>query len=477
MVLKKPHERNDEAAALASGWEMVRHNEIVYIPADYETMSHEFVPDPSRKIWMPFDRATAEEKVYSVYGTTFERMTHSTDFLNMIRQHAPKVMAEPSSLLIRTTTGLKELRSDGQLYDPTGEFLPNTLPVVLNTDEDDTAEMLSIIEGWITPEGETDDRWKDSAKSLLYHLATALAPHWSASRFVLLIGDGSNGKSVLLKMMEQVFGNANISRVERQLMAAGSPAMHTMTNKLVNIVMDGKAKYLEDSGVEKSIVVGETVGVVLKFSNDVTPVKTNALFIEGLNKEPKSADKSGALQRRYARWQFPNTYEEDESFLEKMMSERYTGALLNLLIQHYVRREDSRVLLAQTQENLELKLQHMLNNSLAMQFIEHLEGAAPNGADSLVGMFLEELHQTFRSWRVAAGDFNSVWSEADVKAQFAPFIISGATDRKSVRVTDEDGSSRITKKAYISGLKKPTLDFLSVLRKDDAHDSTTVVEN
>jgi hypothetical protein len=456
---KNRKELQDEAELLATDFKYILHNNVTYYPADYETGARD-VQDPERTIWIPHDIDSLQRTAKAQFGTIFHTPKETLSFGYMVEQHCQLVEEQATSLLIRTADGLRELRDDGQLYVPTGKFIPNTLGPMLNTDPVVKAEVLKIIENWLDSE--------EQAKALLSHLATTLAPHWSAIKYILLIGDGRNGKSVLMKMMEAVLGRENCSYVTRSLMAEKDVTIHSMNNRLLNLVQDGEATYLKDSGTEKTLVAGEVVMRRRFYESSPLPVQTNALFIEGLNQEPKSRDKSFALQKRIIRFAFPNTYPESQGFLDQMRSEKYTGAFLSLLIDHYVKKEEAGVRLAPTAESLEMQLEHEYSNSVAVQFLEEVEINDPLGSSVLLGMELKELTSLVLSWRVKSGDYTT-WDETRVRDEFRPYL---DIRRKSKR---DPGQKVPYKVWHVKGFKGPGLTFIQSMRGADNDDTATVV--
>ena len=447
--IKTKRELAEEAAVLAASFECVRHNNLTYIPADYETLNHSVVPAQDRKIWIPLDRRMLQEKAKVQFGTLFANDSELMNFEFMVAQCAAAVHEPSETLLIKTMGGLKELMPDGSLAEPEGMFVPNTLSAQLNEDDGDRAEMRAILDEWL---GDPEE-----ATALLRHLATALAPGWSAVKYVLLLGDGRNGKSVLMQMMEKLFGRHNVSSVSRQEISDKSPVVTELNGKLLNIIYDGVATYLKDSGHEKSLIAGEPVGVRKLYSSELTPVQTNALFIEGLNREPKSSDKSSALQARIVRFWFPNVYADDLEFRDRMLSERMLGALLSLLLDNYVKKEEKAVMLAPTKASKELQLAHMYANSPALQYLAMLESSSAKGADSLIGVDADGLAQMFASWRIKNGDINP-WSTPDVIELFRPAVLF---ERRSKRV-----NGKVIKARVVAGFKKDTLEFIESLKED-----------
>jgi phage/plasmid-associated DNA primase len=448
-----------ESETLALSFEYVHFNGVLYAPVDYETGEDAVLPSDDRKSWRPMDTRRIQLKARAQFDTLFGKDDQLKNFIYKVKQAAIQVEEMPESLLVKTSTGLKVLKGDGKLHDPDGSFVPNTLAPVLNENKADKEELLAIITDWLGGE-------EEEAISLLRHLSTALAPHWSAGKYILLIGNGRNGKSVLTSMMQELFSTDNCSSITRQMIGESNPAMHMLNGKLLNLVFDGPATWIKDSGNEKSLITGEPVLLRKLYDNDGTVVRTNALFIESLNKEPKSSDKSSALQERLVRFWLPNRYPDNLGFLAKMKSERMLGALLSLLIDHYVLKDEVAVMLAPTKRAMELKLEHMEDNSLALQFLLHVDQTDPFGAESVFDMTFDEVVSKFASWRISLGDL-SVWDKNAVLDEFRPICF---TDRKSQRVNGKPRHVR-----YITAFTKETRDLLDNMR-EDAH-ATAVVDD
>lgn len=448
--IKNKRQLADEADVLARSFNCKVYKNQVYIPCDMDTGDWSVAPPVHRRIWVPLTRTKLQQVAKQQFMTMFSSQQELESFEYMVLQSTDIHEEEVSSVLIRTVDGLRELRDDGVLYEPEDRFVPNILPITLNTVEDDKSRVFGVLVEWLNSEEE--------ATALLRHLATALAPGWSAVRYVLLLGDGRNGKSVLMQMMQRLFGKENVSGVSRQNISDSSPVVTELNGKLLNIIFDGVAVYLKDSGHEKSLVAGEEVGVRRLYSSALTPVQTNALFIEGLNREPKSNDKSSALQERLVRFWFKNTYVDDLVFKEEMLSDRVLGALLALLIDNYVKKEDKAVMLAPTRESQSLRIEHMATNSLAMQYIEHV--VETGDVEDLVGMPLSELADEFKRWRLKDGDLG-VWTRDSVRTLFKTVL---DFKRKSVRV-----GSKVTKVIVIEGFKKDALELIgSLTEKEDS---------
>ena len=408
------------ARTVAESYELVQHGSHTFIPCHWLTEAIGPLPAAER-IWQPLTRNDKRRLANQTQNILFATDSELTNFDLMLRQFAIEDESVIQHLLVRTEDGLKMLDETGTLVEPTGQFCPNVLKPVLNTDEAAKAEVFDVIKGWLNSEEE--------AHSLLHHLATALCPGWSAVKYVLLIGDGRNGKSVLLSMLQDLFGASNVSNVTRQQIAERLPVCVELNNKLLNIIFDGEMAYIKDSSMEKTLIAGEPGYVRLLYENGNTRVQTNALFLEALNSEPKTRDKSGALQKRLSRFWFPNTYPIDMAFEKRMRSDELLGAFLSLLLDHFVTKYELADKLKQTSGSSALQVEQNLLNSPLHQFVSYLVSSDASWNDRLrQPVMVDPLVDSFMAWRVDEGF--TEFSTADVKRLFKEGF---STDWKTVR--------------------------------------------
>jgi hypothetical protein len=450
LEIKNKQKLADEAFKLAQAFHLMRYRDITYIPADCETLETSVTPPPERTVWLPMSSKDIRRVAAAQFSTLFGSDGELRSFEFMVAQVATEVFDTQTTLLVRTDNGLRELTEAGELAEPTGDFRPNYLVPMLNTDQAEKDRVFNVISDWLNSDEE--------AHSLLRHLATSLAPGWSAVKYVIFIGEGRNGKGVLLKMLKSLFGKANISNVTRQMISEQSPAVCDLNGTLLNIVFDGRAEYLKDSGTEKSLIAGEEVAIRKLYESTSTLVQTNALFIEGLNHEPKSKDKSSALQKRLVRFQFSNVYEFNLAFEKRMLREDSLGAFLALLMDHYVVEDKAAEMLTPTAKSIELQLESMYSNSIGLQFLKWFELNDALGCTGLLGTPISGLVDEFRRWRLKENDLGT-WAEPDVVALFAPLLDS---ERKSQR---EGG--KVRKVRVITGLKPETAAFIGTLEGVD----------
>jgi hypothetical protein len=450
LELKTKKELSQHSHTLARSFNLVRHRGVTYVPVDFETGERDPAPAAERTVWIPLSREDIMLWARDQFSILFGNDGELASFDFMVAQNSIHNPRPAHSLLVRTDEGLRELRPDGQLHPTSGNFIPNTLAPTMHTDKATKKRVFDTVAEWLDSE--------DEAHALLRHLATALAPGWTPVKYVLLLGEGRNGKGLLLKMIQAVIGRHNVSSVTRQHMAEQSPVVCELNNKLVNIVFDGRAEYVKDSGTEKTLVAGEPAPIRRLYESTPTMVQTNALFLEALNHEPKSRDKSLALQKRIIRFQFPNVYALDHGFERTMLSDNHLGAFMSLLIDHYVLEHDVAKALAPTTKSMELQLEHMFVNSLGLQYLKYMENQDALGAGAILGQTATELAAGFQGWRLKENDLTN-WPEPDVLSLFQPIL---NTDRKGVRV---DGKPR--KVRVVTGFKDEAKAFIETLKGED----------
>jgi len=442
-----------QANDMAHGYDIVKYNHQLYLPVHFETLQMTSGLAPEDRVWIPLLLPELIDLANDIGKVLFYSDSEKSSFYVMVEQAAKAVSAVPGTVLMVRDGKVVELRKDGKLHDRSLDFCPHFINVPINEDAEAKAEVYATIVSWLNDS-------EEDAESLLYHLATTLATHWSAVKYVLLIGEGRNGKSVLMKMVMALLGANNVSFVTRQDMAASKSTCLDLQGRLANLVFDGPASYLKDSGPEKSLIAGEVTPIRRLYSSLITPVQTNGLFIEGLNREPKTGDKSIALQKRIVRFQFLKVFELDFAFEAKMLSEPMLGAFLSLLLDHYVLQHEAHKKLSPTSAALELQIEQMYTNSPAMQFAAWFDEDDMIGLESLIGETIPEVAQKFKQWRLVEMSDVSSWADKDVEQILLPLFI---TERKSKRI-----AGKVRKVRVITGFRSLLSSLIIHIRGEES---------
>jgi len=131
-------------------------------------------------------------------------------------------------------------------------------------------------------------------------------------------GDGSNGKSVLIDVVNKLIG-AHISSInlERLTDQRDAPLINGTLANLCGENADNIV--IEDSQVYKSIGSHERWTVHRMHTNDVIEIDTNPLHIFCVNNMPNFKDKSSAIIRRARVVPFKNKFDQDPTFRNRLL--------------------------------------------------------------------------------------------------------------------------------------------------------------
>lgn len=152
----------------------------------------------------------------------------------------------------------------------------------------------------------------------------------------ILTGQGANGKSTLLEVLNELLGEENISSVSLEELNHRFKTFQ-LEGKLANIGDDISNKYIEDNSTFKKLVTGEKVNVERK-GRDPFDFKNYSKLIFSANELPRINDLSGGLKRRLIFIPFNATFSKkdkdyDPFILDKLTSPDSMEYLLKLALE------------------------------------------------------------------------------------------------------------------------------------------------
>jgi len=174
----------------------------------------------------------------------------------------------------------------------------------------------------------------DKIKSTLELMGYTLMSHARHEKFVMLIGPGANGKSVLLAILEGLAGVENVAGVQPANFENRFQRAH-LHQKLANIVTELKQGEVIADAELKAITSGEPSTVEHKFK-DPFVMRPFATCWFGTNHMPHTRDFSEALFRRAMILQFNRTFttqEQDPMLKNKLLAE--LPGILNMTLDAY----------------------------------------------------------------------------------------------------------------------------------------------
>ena len=174
----------------------------------------------------------------------------------------------------------------------------------------------------------------DKNKAVLELMGYTLMSHARHELFVMLIGAGANGKSVLLAILEGMVGAENVAGVQPSNFDRSFQRAH-LHQKSANIVTELKQGEVIADAELKGITSGEPSTVEHKFK-DPFVMRPFATCWFGTNHMPHTRDFSEALFRRAVILQFNRTFakhEQDPRLKNKLMAE--LPGILNMSLEAY----------------------------------------------------------------------------------------------------------------------------------------------
>jgi len=128
--------------------------------------------------------------------------------------------------------------------------------------------------------------------------ATCLLRTTRFEKAYMFIGQGQNGKSTFLDVLQSVLGHENVSNVMIQELTNERFVNAELDNKLANIYPDIESFELRNTGVIKGLISGDRIKVERKNQHPYM-MKNKAILFFSANKFPKVLDQSDAMFRRF----------------------------------------------------------------------------------------------------------------------------------------------------------------------------------
>jgi putative DNA primase/helicase len=175
---------------------------------------------------------------------------------------------------------------------------------------------------------------EEKTRAVLELMGYTLMSHARHELFIMLIGPGANGKSVLLAVLEALLGSENVAGVQPANFDNRFQRAH-LHQKLANIVTELKQGEVIADAELKAITSGEPATVEHKHKDPFVMRPFSTCWF-GTNHMPHTRDFSEALFRRATILQFNRTFaksEQDPQLKDKLKAE--LPGILNLALNAY----------------------------------------------------------------------------------------------------------------------------------------------
>jgi putative DNA primase/helicase len=153
--------------------------------------------------------------------------------------------------------------------------------------------------------------------------------HCRHEKFIIMVGSGANGKSVLLSVLEALAGPENVAGVQPSQFDRSFQRAH-LHGKLANIVTEIKQGEMIDDASLKGIVSGEPTSVEHKFKDPFVMRPFSTCWF-GTNHMPHTRDFSDALFRRALVVEFNNKFKPEMGNCDPQLKDKQMGELPGIL--------------------------------------------------------------------------------------------------------------------------------------------------
>ncbi len=174
----------------------------------------------------------------------------------------------------------------------------------------------------------------EKIKAVLEMVGYSMMAHCRHERFIILIGSGANGKSVLLSILEETLGSENVVGVQPSQFDNKFQRAH-LQHKLANVVTEIRQGEVIADAELKGIVSGEPSTVENKFKDPFT-MRPYATCWFATNHMPHTRDFSEALFRRALIIKFSRVFssaEQNPKLKDDLLGE--LPGILNMALDAY----------------------------------------------------------------------------------------------------------------------------------------------
>lgn len=226
-------------------------------------------------------------------------------------------------------------------------------------------------------------------------LGYLLIPSTKYRKFFVLLGTGANGKSTLIRVIEEMLGRNNVSHQSLHQLAENRFAFAELYGKLANTYADLDPTDVRNAGLLKQIVSGDSLQYERKFKDPFNaPVTARLIF--SANTMPVIKDESEALSDRLILIEFPNRFEgrkqdrdlaaklTDKAEIERVIAQWAIPGLYSLLTEGEFAVPKRSVVL------------HRNYRQKVDPFFDFVQGSIERNPSGSVGKWA--LNETYRDW-------------------------------------------------------------------------------
>ena len=193
-------------------------------------------------------------------------------------------------------------------------FVANPIPWKLNQERFvNTPKMDEIFEEWVG---------KEYIQTLYEIIAYSLIPDYPIHRLFCFVGEGLNGKSCFLRLLQKFIGADNVTSTELDTLLSSRFEITRLHKKLICIMGETNFAEMNKTSIIKKLTGQDIIGFEYKNKNPFDDVNYAKILI-ATNNLPSTADKTVGFYRRWLIIDFPNRFSEQKDILKDIPQEEY----------------------------------------------------------------------------------------------------------------------------------------------------------
>lgn len=232
----------------------------------------------------------ARREVVRAMGKTL-RDKHLTEVVDLVTEFSKKPYEDvdrQAKDIINVKNGMLDWRT-GQLAPHDPKYI-STIQIPVAWDPEAKSEKLDAFLKMVLPE--------DAISLVEEYTGYMMIPDTAMTKCLVLVGEGGNGKSTFLGLLEYLIGERNISYYSLHNLTEERFAAAGLIGKLANCYDELEAKALENTGVFKQIVGGNPIKAEEKGKAPFY-FKPFCRMVFATNQMPRATDRSQAYFDRF----------------------------------------------------------------------------------------------------------------------------------------------------------------------------------
>ncbi len=249
------------------------------------------------------DIKTIQKYIKEILGYTYK--THKASEII-------EVLGINSHIEIDKLNDTKYLNLKNGLFDLETETLNPHTPDVYSTIQLNVAHKKETLpKKWVNTVYEIFEWNENKVTTLQEYFGLCLTKEVKYEKALFMLGEGSNGKSTLLYILENLIGDGNRTAIPLEKLN-NSHYIANLFNKLVNVSIETNAKSEVYDAVFKAIVSGDSIEADAKFKAPFH-FRPYCKLIFALNNMPRVDDKTASFFRRLLILRFNKQFNDDSA--------------------------------------------------------------------------------------------------------------------------------------------------------------------